>query len=162
VAVYFGIGYDSHRLGGGRPLVLGGVEIPYDLGLIGHSDADVVCHAVIDAVLGASRKGDIGERFPDTDPRFKDANSLRLLEEVVGELAAERLFPRQVDLTVIAQRPKLAPYKDRIRANLAAALQLEEGDVNVKATTGEGIGFVGREEGIACLAVAAVERLASL
>lgn len=160
--VRFGIGYDSHRLVAGRPLVLGGVRVPHDLGLAGHSDADVICHALIDALLGAAGLGDIGERFPDTDPRFKDANSLKLLEEVVGELGSRGLAPRQADLTLIAQRPKLGPYKGEIRRRLAAALGLAEGAVNVKATTGEGIGFIGREEGIACLALAAVAPLASL
>jgi 2-C-methyl-D-erythritol 2,4-cyclodiphosphate synthase len=150
-----GIGWDSHRLEGGRPLILGGVEIPDAVrGLVGWSDADVLTHAVIDALLGAAGLGDIGQHFPDTDPRFEDADSLELLRTVVVYLAERGWAIGNVDATVVLERPKLAPYRDAIRASLAAALGLPEDAVNVKATTGEGMGFVGREEGVAAMAVA--------
>jgi 2-C-methyl-D-erythritol 2,4-cyclodiphosphate synthase len=155
-----GIGYDCHRLAEGRRLVLGGVEIPHELGLAGHSDADVLAHAIIDALLGAAVLGDIGEHFPDTDERFRDADSLALLRETVAMLAARGLRPRHVDATVVLERPKLAGAKEEIRARLAAALGLERDRVSVKATRGEGIGFIGRGEGAAALAVATVERAA--
>jgi 2-C-methyl-D-erythritol 2,4-cyclodiphosphate synthase len=155
-----GIGYDCHRLAEGRRLVLGGVEIPHELGLAGHSDADVLAHAIIDALLGAAVLGDIGEHFPDTDERFHDADSLALLRETVAMLAARGLRPRHVDATVVLERPKLAGAKEEIRARLAAALGLERDRVSVKATRGEGIGFIGRGEGAAALAVATVERAA--
>jgi 2-C-methyl-D-erythritol 2,4-cyclodiphosphate synthase len=148
-----GIGYDSHRLTAGRRLVLGGVEIPAELGLDGHSDADVLAHAVIDALLGAAGLGDIGEHFPDTDARFKDADSVALLEQVVETVLGEGLQIVNVDCTVIMEQPKLAPHRAAIRARLAAALGLDERRVNVKATTGEGMGFVGRGEGVAAVAV---------
>jgi 2-C-methyl-D-erythritol 2,4-cyclodiphosphate synthase len=151
-----GIGLDTHRFEAGRPLILGGVEIPHEQGLAGHSDADVLAHAVIDALLGAAGKGDIGEHFPDTDPRYAGADSLALLRDVVAELGA---IVVNVDATVMMQRPKLGPRKAAIRASLAAALGIAEAAVNVKATTGEGMGFVGRGEGVAALAVATVECL---
>jgi 2-C-methyl-D-erythritol 2,4-cyclodiphosphate synthase len=147
-----GVGYDSHRLIAGRRLILGGVEIPYELGLDGHSDADVLTHAVIDALLGAAGLGDIGERFPDTDERWRDADSVRLLETVVGAVVEAGLEIVNVDCTVVMQTPRLAPHKPAIRMRLAAALGLPEARINVKATTGEGIGFVGRGEGVAALA----------
>jgi 2-C-methyl-D-erythritol 2,4-cyclodiphosphate synthase len=153
-----GIGWDSHRLEAGRALVIGGVEIDHDRGLQGHSDADVLAHAVIDAVLGAACLGDIGEHFPDTDPAFAGAASLALLREAVARAAATGWRPEHVDATVIMERPKLKDAKARIRARLAEALGLGEDAVNVKATTGEGIGFVGREEGVAALAVATLSR----
>jgi len=157
-AVATGIGWDSHRLVEGRPLVLGGVTIPFDRGLAGHSDADVLTHAVIDALLGAAGLGDIGEHFPDTDERWAAADSLALLRSVVA-LARERgLHVAHVDATVVMERPKLGPHKAAIRASLAAALGLGEACVNVKATTGEGMGFVGRGEGVAALAVATLAR----
>jgi 2-C-methyl-D-erythritol 2,4-cyclodiphosphate synthase len=153
-----GIGYDCHRLTAGRRLVLGGVEIPSDLGLHGHSDADVLSHAVIDALLGAAGLGDIGEHFPDTDERFKDADSLALLAQVVQTVLAAGLEVVNVDCTVIMEQPKLSPHRAAIRARLASALDLELTRVNVKATTGEGLGFIGRGEGVAALAVASLQR----
>ena len=153
-----GIGWDSHRLVEGRPLILGGVTIPSERGLHGHSDADVLAHAVIDALLGAAGLGDIGEHFPDSDERWAGADSLALLRAVVA-LASERgLGVVHVDTTVVMERPKLGPHKAEIRSSLAAALGVGAERVNVKATTGEGMGFVGREEGVAALAVATLER----
>jgi 2-C-methyl-D-erythritol 2,4-cyclodiphosphate synthase len=152
-----GIGYDSHRLSPGRRLILGGVEIPGGLGLDGHSDADVLTHAVIDALLGAAGLGDIGEHFPDTDERWRDADSLELLEDVLEQVDAAGLRVENVDCTIVMERPKLGPHRDAIRGRLAEVLGLQSGRVNVKATTGEGIGFVGRGEGVAALAVASLE-----
>jgi 2-C-methyl-D-erythritol 2,4-cyclodiphosphate synthase len=149
-----GIGLDTHRFAPGRPLILGGVEIQHEQGLAGHSDADVLTHAVIDAVLGAAGKGDIGEHFPDTDPRYAGADSLELLRSVVAALGAAVVH---VDATVMMERPKLGAHKAAIRAALAGALGIAEEAVNVKATTGEGMGFVGRGEGVAALAVATVD-----
>jgi 2-C-methyl-D-erythritol 2,4-cyclodiphosphate synthase len=154
---FAGIGYDSHRLTQGRRLILGGVEIPGgELGLEGHSDADVLTHAVIDALLGAAGLGDIGEHFPDTDERWRDADSLALLENVVAKVSAAGLEIVNVDCTVVMERPKLGPHREEIRARLAQALGLDVKRVNVKATTGEGIGFVGRGEGVAALAIASL------
>jgi 2-C-methyl-D-erythritol 2,4-cyclodiphosphate synthase len=151
-----GIGYDCHRLAPGRRLVIGGVEIPYELGLEGHSDADVLAHAVIDALLGAAGLGDIGEHFPDSDERFRDADSITLLEHVVELLKGASLAPANLDCTVILEAPRLGPYKHRIRERLALALGLALERVNVKATTSERIGFIGRGEGAAALAVASL------
>jgi 2-C-methyl-D-erythritol 2,4-cyclodiphosphate synthase len=149
-----GIGYDCHQLAEGRRLVLGGVEIDHDLGLQGHSDADVLTHAVIDALLGASALGDIGEHFPDTDERYRGADSLELLRAAV-ELLRERGFSVQhVDATVVIERPKLAPHRDQMRTALAGAIGIPPEHVSVKATRGEGMGFVGRGEGAAALAIA--------
>ncbi|HEX7609895.1 MAG TPA: 2-C-methyl-D-erythritol 2,4-cyclodiphosphate synthase, partial [Solirubrobacteraceae bacterium] len=148
--------YDCHRLSEGRRLVLGGVEIPHESGLDGHSDADVLTHAVIDALLGAAGLGDIGEHFPDTEERWRDAHSIELLRAVVAEIAAAQLQIVNVDCTVMMERPKLAPHRAAIRARLADALGLAERRVNVKATTGERMGFVGRGEGVAALAVASL------
>jgi 2-C-methyl-D-erythritol 2,4-cyclodiphosphate synthase len=145
-----GIGIDSHRFAPGRRLVLGGVEIPHELGLEGHSDADVLAHAIADALLGAAGLGDIGQHFPDTDPRFKDADSMALLRDVVDRVRADGHELVHVDATLMIERPRIAPHRDAIRASLAAVV----GSVNVKATTGEGMGFVGRAEGAAALAVA--------
>jgi len=142
-----GIGIDSHAFAPGRRLVLGGVEIPHDQGLAGHSDADVLAHAITDALLGAAGLGDIGQHFPDTDERWRDADSMELLRVVVARVGAIE----HVDATVMMERPKLSPHRDAIRASLEAALGCT---VNVKATTGEGMGFVGRGEGVAALAVA--------
>jgi 2-C-methyl-D-erythritol 2,4-cyclodiphosphate synthase len=153
-----GIGWDSHRLAAGRALILGGVTIPHDRGLDGHSDADVLAHAVIDALLGAAALGDIGQHFPDSDERYRDADSIELLRTVVALLAERGLDVAHVDTTVIMERPKLAGHRDAIRASLAAALGVEPQNVNVKASTGEGMGFVGREEGVAALAVATVRQ----
>ena len=149
-----GIGWDSHRLVAGRPLILGGVAIDHDLGLTGHSDADVLTHAIIDALLGAAALGDIGQHFPDTDERYRDADSMLLLRTVVATLAERGLAVTHVDATVVMERPKLAPYRDAIRAALADGLGVASHHVNVKASTGEGMGFVGRGEGVAALAVA--------
>jgi 2-C-methyl-D-erythritol 2,4-cyclodiphosphate synthase len=149
-----GIGWDSHRFMAGRPLILGGVAIEHELGLVGHSDADTLTHAIIDALLGAAAMGDIGQHFPDTDERFRDADSMLLLRTVVATLAERGLAVTHVDATVVMERPKLAPYRDAIRAALADGLGVGPEHVNVKASTGEGMGFVGRGEGIAALAVA--------
>ncbi len=151
-----GIGYDSHRLVSGRRLIIGGVEIPFELGLDGHSDSDVLTHAVIDALLGAAGLGDIGRHFPDSDERYRDADSLELLRQAVTLLAAERLTVVNVDATVVLERPKLVDYSSAMRLNLATALGLDRRAVNVKATSGEAIGFVGRGEGAAALAIATV------
>jgi 2-C-methyl-D-erythritol 2,4-cyclodiphosphate synthase len=151
-----GIGYDCHRFAAGRRLVLGGVQIPHERGLDGHSDADVLTHAVIDALLGAAGLGDIGEHFPDTDPRYRDADSLALLETVLATVIAAGFEVENVDGTVIMETPKLGPHRQAIRERLALALNLPVGRVNVKATTGEGMGFVGRGEGVAALAVASL------
>jgi 2-C-methyl-D-erythritol 2,4-cyclodiphosphate synthase len=151
-----GIGYDCHRLAEGRRLVLGGVTIEHERGLEGHSDADVLAHAVTDALLGAAGLGDIGEHFPDTDERWRDADSIELLASVVELLAGRKLRPTNVDCTVIIEAPPISPYRERIRRRLADALALENGRVNVKATTSEGMGFVGAGEGVAALAVATV------
>jgi 2-C-methyl-D-erythritol 2,4-cyclodiphosphate synthase len=153
-----GIGWDSHRLVAGRPLILGGVEIPHDRGLDGHSDADVLAHAVMDALLGAAALGDIGRHFPDSDERYRGADSMALLREVVAMLAERGLRVEHVDTTILMERPKIGERREEIRAALAAALGVGEGQVNVKASTGEGMGFVGRQEGVAALAVATVRR----
>ena len=153
-----GIGYDAHRLAEGRRLVLGGVEIAHETGLEGWSDADVLVHAVIDALLGAAGLGDVGEQFSDTDERWRDADSLELLRTVVAQVVAQGCAVRHVDVTVVLEAPRLAPHREAIRANLGEVLGLALPHVNVKATRGEGMGFVGREEGIAALAVATVER----
>ena len=153
-----GIGYDAHRFAEGRRLVLGGVEIEHERGLEGWSDADVLTHAVIDALLGAAGLGDIGEHFPDTDERWRDADSLELLRTVHAQVTAQGATVRHVDVTVVLEAPRLGPYKDEIRGRLSAVLGLALPHVNVKATRGEGMGFVGRGEGAAALAVATVER----
>ncbi|HWH13080.1 MAG TPA: 2-C-methyl-D-erythritol 2,4-cyclodiphosphate synthase [Solirubrobacteraceae bacterium] len=152
-----GIGYDSHRLAAGRRLVLGGIEIPSDVGLDGHSDADVLTHAVIDALLGAAGLGDIGQHFPDTDPTYAGADSIGLLRAVVERIREAGFRIGNVDATVVIERPKLAPHRPAIVTCLARALGLGDGEVNVKATTGELVGFVGRGEGAAALAVATIE-----
>ena len=148
-----GMGYDVHRLVEGRDLILGGVKIPYEKGLLGHSDADVLLHAVMDALLGAAALGDIGRHFPDTDPKYKGISSMKLLEHV-GELIEKELYVvGNIDATIIAQRPKMAPHIEQMRANIAEALHLEVSQVNIKATTEEGLGFTGRGEGISAQAV---------
>jgi 2-C-methyl-D-erythritol 2,4-cyclodiphosphate synthase len=154
-----GIGYDCHRFASGRRLVLGGVQVEHDRGLEGHSDADVLTHAIIDAMLGAAALGDIGEHFPDTDPRYAGADSIELLRTSVMLLADAGLVVTHVDATVVLERPKLAPIREAMRERLAAALGLDLRHVSVKATRGEGMGFVGREEGIAALAIATVGEL---
>jgi 2-C-methyl-D-erythritol 2,4-cyclodiphosphate synthase len=151
-----GIGYDCHRFEAGRRLVLGGVELEHDRGLTGHSDADALTHAVIDALLGACALGDIGQHFPDTDPAFAGADSLELLRATVALVGEAGFAVMNVDATVVIERPKLAPAREQMRSNLATALGVGVDRVNVKATRGEGMGFVGREEGAAALAVATV------
>jgi 2-C-methyl-D-erythritol 2,4-cyclodiphosphate synthase len=152
-----GIGYDSHRLADGRRLVIGGVQLPAERGLEGHSDADVLAHALIDALLGAAGLGDIGERYPDSEERWRDADSIELLKSVAQSVTAEGLQIVNVDCTVMIETPKLAPHREAIRARLASALALERGRVNVKASSGEGIGFVGRGEGVAAVAIASLQ-----
>ena len=153
-----GIGWDSHRLEPGRRLVLGGVEIPEsEVGLAGHSDADVLTHAVIDALLGAAGMGDIGQHFPDTDERWRDADSIELLRTVRNVLRDAGYSPANLDATIACETPKLSPFRDEMRARIAEAVGLDPGAVNVKFTTGERMGFVGRGEGIAALAIATLE-----
>jgi 2-C-methyl-D-erythritol 2,4-cyclodiphosphate synthase len=152
-----GIGWDSHRLAAGRRLILGGVALEHDRGLSGHSDADVLTHAVMDALLGAAACGDIGQWFPDTDPEYKDADSMALLRMLVAEMEARGVHPTHCDTTVLMERPKLAPHREAIRESLAGGLKLPFESVNVKASTGEGLGFVGREEGVAALAIVTVD-----
>lgn len=147
-----GIGYDLHRLIAGRPLILAGVNIPFELGLLGHSDADVVLHSICDALLGAAGLGDIGEHFPDTDPSFKDADSRELLQRVVALVRASGYEPTNVDTIIHAQRPKLSAHKPAMRASIAGLLNLPVDAVGVKATTNEGLGEIGRGEAIACWA----------
>lgn len=154
-----GCGYDVHKLVQERRLILCGVEVPYELGLLGHSDADVALHALMDALLGAAALGDIGKHFPDTDERFKGADSMKLTEHVAGLLAERGWQINNVDVTIIAQRPKLASFIPAMRANVARVLGVEEEAVNVKATTTEKLGFTGRGEGIASEAVASIIRL---
>lgn len=152
-----GHGFDVHQFAEGRRCVLGGVDVPSERGLLGHSDADVLAHALADAVLGASRMGDIGKLFPDTDPAYEGADSMVLLSKVAALVRSEGFTIVDVDCTVAAQTPKLSPYREQMRANLAAALGLDVCQVGVKATTTEHLGFVGREEGIAAWAVALLE-----
>ena len=148
-----GMGYDVHRLVEGRPLVMGGVTIPYELGLLGHSDADVLLHAIADALLGAAALGDIGKHFPDTDPAYKGISSIILLERVGKLLEENMFFIENIDATIIAQAPKMRPYIDRMRENIANALGIDAAQVNVKATTEEGLGFTGEGKGISAQAV---------
>lgn len=152
-----GHGYDVHQFAEGRKCIIGGVDVPSERGLLGHSDADVLTHALADAVLGAARMGDIGELFPDTDPAYEGANSLELLAEVGRRVRAQGYHIVDCDCTVAAQVPKLAPYRLQMRKNLASALELEVDNVGVKATTTEKLGFVGRKEGIEAWAVALLE-----
>lgn len=154
-----GHGYDVHRLVEGRKLILGGVEIPHEKGLLGHSDADVLLHAVSDALLGAAALGDIGHIFPDTDSRYEGADSLVLLSEVADRLAENGWHVVNIDSTVLAQRPKLMPYIERMRENIAAACRVDIDSVSVKATTEEGLGFTGEQLGIAAHSVCLIERL---
>ena len=148
-----GMGYDVHRLVEDRKLIMGGVEIPYEKGLLGHSDADVLLHAIMDALLGAAALGDIGKHFPDTDPTYKDISSVKLLQHVGTLLEENKFLIENIDATIIAQAPKMRPYIDRMRGNIAAALQIEVEQVNVKATTEEGLGFTGTGEGISAQAI---------
>ncbi len=150
------MGYDVHRLVEGRDLIIGGVKIPYEKGLLGHSDADVLLHAIMDALLGAAALGDIGKHFPDTDPAYKGISSIKLLEKV-GELLEENhVFIENIDATIIAQAPKMRPHIDTMRENIAKALLIDVGQVNVKATTEEGLGFTGSGEGISSQAICLV------
>ena len=153
-----GQGYDVHRLVNGRPLILGGVRVPYEQGLLGHSDADVLVHAVMDALLGAAALGDIGALFPDSDPAFAGADSLGLLREVVSRVRTAGFSVGNIDSTVIAQRPRLAPYIPAMRDAIARAAGVDIGKVSVKATTEEGLGFTGRGEGIAAIACVLLEQ----
>ena len=153
-----GHGYDVHRLAEGRKLILGGVDIPWEKGLLGHSDADVLVHAVMDALSGAARLGDIGKLFPDTDPAYKDISSLKLLGEVGRLLEEKGCTVVNIDAVLLAQAPKIAPYKDQMAENIAAALEIEAEQVNVKATTEEGLGFTGDGSGMAAHAVVLVEK----
>lgn len=154
-----GIGYDAHRLVKGRKLVLGGVEIPYEKGLLGHSDADVLVHAINDALLGAAALGDIGVHFPDTDPEYKDIQSILLLKRVGEMLKREGFGVVNIDSVICAERPKLSPYIDKMRENIAQALNISKDKVSVKATTTEGMGFEGRGEGISAQAVCLIKKL---
>ncbi len=156
--VRFGMGYDVHRLVEGRKFILGGVEIPHTLGLLGHSDADVLLHAVMDALLGAAALGDIGRHFPDTDPRFEGADSGRLLAHVTELLREKGYRVGNVDAVIVAQKPKLAPYIEEMKQNIARILEVEPDQVNVKATTEEKLGFTGTEQGISSYAVAGIEK----
>ncbi len=155
----FGMGYDVHRLVEGRKLILGGVDVPYEMGLLGHSDADVLLHAVSDALLGAAALGDIGTHFPDTDERFRGADSGKLLAEVARLVRAEGYAIGNVDATIVAQAPKLLPHIPRMRENIARMIGVAVGDVNVKATTEERLGFTGSGEGMSAYAVAGIERV---
>ena len=148
-----GMGYDVHRLGEGRALIIGGVEIPYDLGLIGHSDADVLLHAIMDSLLGAAALGDIGKHFPDTDEKYRGISSMKLLAIVGDMLADEGFIIENIDATIIAERPKMRPYIDTMNANIAKALGIEKHQVNVKATTEEGLGFTGTGKGISAQSI---------
>lgn len=154
-----GIGFDTHRLVEGRKLILGGVEIAHPFGLLGHSDADVLTHAIMDALLGAIAAGDIGQHFPDTDPKWEGADSLKLLCAVVALLRERGWRVGNVDATVLAERPKLMAHIPEMRSRLAEAMGVDPADVSVKATTVEGLGAIGRREGISAMAVATVERL---
>ncbi|MFL5501243.1 MAG: 2-C-methyl-D-erythritol 2,4-cyclodiphosphate synthase [Gemmatimonadaceae bacterium] len=154
-----GVGYDSHRFARGRPLILGGVSIPSEMGLDGHSDADAICHAVTDAILGAAGLGDIGEIFPDTDAANKDRDSIQMLEAAVGQVAQAGFAINQIDVCVIAEAPRLTPHKEKIRSRLGLALGIDSGSVSVKGKSNEGMGWIGRKEGIACIAVATLKTI---
>lgn len=154
-----GMGYDVHKLVENRKLILGGVEIPYEKGLLGHSDADVLLHAIMDALLGAAALGDIGKHFPDTDEQYKGISSICLLEHVAELLEEQGFLVENIDATIIAQRPKMRPYIDQMRANIADALHIEQNQVNVKATTEEGLGFTGNGDGISSQAVCLLEKM---
>lgn len=157
-----GMGYDVHKLVENRKLILGGVAIPYEYGLLGHSDADVLVHAIMDALLGAAALRDIGRHFPDNDPAYEGADSIELLKKV-GEMLEERMYLiENIDATVIAQKPKLLPYIDTMVKNVAEALHLEEDQVNIKATTEEGLGFTGKKEGISAQAICCISKALDL
>ena len=153
-----GIGYDVHSLRSGEDMIIGGVEIDHNLGLVGHSDADVLTHSIMDALLGAIGAGDIGRQFPDTDKKYKGISSLILLEQVREMIKDEKFSVNNIDAVIIAQRPKLAPYISEMEEVIAKTLEVEEDRINIKATTTEGLGFVGREEGIATKAIVSLKR----
>ena len=153
-----GMGYDVHRLAENRKMIIGGVEIPYEKGLLGHSDADVLLHAIMDALLGAAALGDIGKHFPDTDPAYEGISSMKLLEKVGQLLEDNRYVIENIDATIIAQKPKMRPYIDIMRENIAVALGIDLSQVNVKATTEEGLGFTGALEGISSQAICMLQR----
>ena len=153
-----GYGYDVHKLVEGRKLIIGGVDIPYEKGLLGHSDADVLLHAVMDSLLGAAALGDIGKHFPDSDDKYKGISSIKLLKEVLALINDNNYCIINLDATIIAQKPKMRPYIDQMRCNIAKALEIDIDTVNVKATTEEGLGFTGREEGIAANCVCLIEK----
>ena len=157
-----GIGYDVHKLVENRKLILGGVEVPHTKGLLGHSDADVLLHAIADALLGAAALGDIGKHFPDTDDRYKGISSMILLEHVGKLLAEHKYFINNIDATIVAQKPKLLPYIPTMRENVAKALHLELDAVNIKATTEERLGFTGSEEGMSSYAVCSIEQVKAI
>ncbi len=156
--IRIGHGFDVHAFSKNRKLILGGVEIEYEKGLLGHSDADVATHAVMDSLLGALAKGDIGKHFPDTDERFRNADSLKLLEDVKDIIQNEGFSISNIDVTIIAQNPKLSPFLEKMAKNLADVLKIDKSRVNVKATTTEKLGFTGREEGIAAEAVCIIQK----
>ena len=157
-----GMGYDVHKLTENRDLILGGVKIPWEKGLLGHSDADVLVHAVMDALLGAAALGDIGKHFPDTDPAYKGISSILLLQKV-GELLEEHCFLiENIDATIIAQAPKMRPHIDQMRQNMADALKIDVSQINVKATTEEGLGFTGKKEGISAQAICCISKALDL
>lgn len=157
-----GMGYDVHKLVEDRDLILGGVKIPYKKGLLGYSDADVLIHAIMDALLGAAALGDIGRHFPDTDPQYKGISSIALLEHVAKLLDEKLYIIENIDATVIAQKPKMAPYMKKMKDNIAGALKIELDQINLKATTEEGLGFTGAEEGISAQAICALEKITNL
>lgn len=151
-----GMGYDVHKLVEGRDLIIGGVKIPHKLGLLGHSDADVLLHAIMDALLGAAGQGDIGKHFPDTDPQYKGISSVKLLEHVAKLIEKKGYVVENIDATIIAQRPKMRPHIEQMEQNIASALHISTDQINVKATTEEGLGFTGTEEGISSQAICAL------
>ena len=154
-----GMGYDVHKLVEGRDLIIGGVKIPHTLGLLGHSDADVLLHAIMDALLGAAALGDIGKHFPDTDPKYEGISSMKLLEHVAELIAEKGYIVENIDATIIAQKPKMRPHIEQMEKNIAAALKISEDQINVKATTEEGLGFTGTEQGISAQAICALTLL---
>jgi 2-C-methyl-D-erythritol 2,4-cyclodiphosphate synthase len=154
-----GFGYDVHRLVGGRALILGGINIPYELGLLGHSDADVLVHSIMDALLGALGEGDIGKHFPDTDNKYKDISSMELLKQVDQIIKNKNFRVNNIDATIVAEKPKLAPYIPEMVGNIAGCLGVSKDSINIKATTTEGLGFVGVGQGIACYAVCTLSQV---
>lgn len=156
-----GMGYDVHKLVEGRDLIIGGVNIPYEKGLLGHSDADVLLHAIMDAILGAAALGDIGTHFPDNDPKYKGISSIKLMEEVAAFIEEKGFYVGNIDATIIAQRPKMLPYREQMVENIAKALKVDKSQINVKATTEEGLGFTGEGLGISSQAIACLYEIES-